>query len=162
ECRCTSQSVVGCKRRPESGALERVVQSVWCGVHLRPISASAVAPTRNAPVARLARRPGTTLRDGSFGDEGRPYTFGSSSNSEKLCTVPPAALSAVIAPYGHDGTQYWQPLQISCWMTTVPNSVRVIAPVGHASRQPAFSQCLQMSLRKSQRGSPPRSPVRGV
>jgi len=31
-------------------------------------------------------------------------------------------------------------------MTTVSNSVRTIAPVGHTSRQPAFTQCLQTSL----------------
>src|SRR6266849_4145836 len=28
---------------------------------------------------------------------------------------------------------------------TLPNSVRTIEPVGHASRHPAFSQCLQTS-----------------
>src|SRR5436853_4276747 len=30
-------------------------------------------------------------------------------------------------------------------MKTPPNSVRTMAPVGHASRHPAFSQCLQTS-----------------
>src|SRR4028119_482430 len=30
-------------------------------------------------------------------------------------------------------------------MKTPPNSVRMIEPVGHDSRQPAFSQCLQTS-----------------
>ena len=33
--------------------------------------------------------------------------------------MPPPASSAVITPYGQDGTQYWQPLQLSCRMTTV-------------------------------------------
>src|SRR5436190_18317432 len=32
---------------------------------------------------------------------------------------------------------------------TLPNSVRTIEPVGHASRQPAFSQCLQTSDEKA-------------
>src|SRR5512134_2797458 len=36
-------------------------------------------------------------------------------------------------------------------MNTPPNSVRTIDPVGHASRHPAFSQCLQTSEEKSQR-----------
>ena len=36
-------------------------------------------------------------------------------------------------------------------MKTPPNSVRTIEPVGQASRQPAFSQCLQTSDEKSQR-----------
>src|SRR5262245_1072998 len=36
-------------------------------------------------------------------------------------------------------------------MKTPPNSVRTIEPVGHASRQPAFSQCLQTSDEKSHR-----------
>src|SRR5262245_30038914 len=34
-------------------------------------------------------------------------------------------------------------------MKTPPNSVRTIAPVGQASRQPACSQCLQTSDEKS-------------
>src|SRR5438067_1469365 len=38
-------------------------------------------------------------------------------------------------------------------MTTVPNSVRKIAPVGHTSRQPACVQCLQTSDDMSQRKS---------
>src|SRR5919198_4857996 len=39
-------------------------------------------------------------------------------------------------------------------MTTVPNSVRVIAPVGHTSRQPACVQCLQTSELISHRNPP--------
>jgi hypothetical protein len=34
---------------------------------------------------------------------------------------------------------------MSGWMYTPPNSVRMMDPVGHASRQPAVSQCLQTS-----------------
>src|SRR4029453_10890630 len=41
-------------------------------------------------------------------------------------------------------------------MKTPPNSVRTIDPVGHASRQPACSQCLQTSEEKSQAGRPSR------
>src|SRR2546422_4868810 len=33
-----------------------------------------------------------------------------------------------------------QPLQTSDWMTTVSNSVRMMAPVGHTSRHPACTQ----------------------
>src|SRR5918994_4508688 len=38
-------------------------------------------------------------------------------------------------------------------MNTPPNSVRTIEPVGHASRHPAFSQCLQTSEEKSHRNA---------
>src|SRR5215472_9518590 len=48
-------------------------------------------------------------------------------------------------PNGHATTQYEQPLQMSGCTKTPPNSVRTIAPVGQASRQPAFSQCLHTS-----------------
>jgi hypothetical protein len=41
-------------------------------------------------------------------------------------------------------------LQTSGWSTTVPNSLRISAPVGQASRQPAFVQCLQTSDMKTQ------------
>ena len=47
--------------------------------------------------------------------------------------------------------QYPQPLQMSSWTTTVPNSVRKIEPVGQPSRQPASVQCLQTSELISQR-----------
>src|SRR4029077_14320894 len=40
---------------------------------------------------------------------------------------------------------------MSGWTTTVPNSVRKIAPVGHTSRQAACVQCLQTSDDISQR-----------
>src|SRR5215218_746443 len=52
---------------------------------------------------------------------------------------------------------------MSCWTTTVPNSVRNSAPVGQASRQPACVQCLQTSDDISQRIclSAPLCPVCG-
>src|ERR1700757_60385 len=56
-----------------------------------------------------------------------------------------------ITPKGHDTTQYPQPLQTSFCTSTEPTSVRTIDPVGHASRQPASSQCLQTSDKKTQR-----------
>src|SRR5207249_1947746 len=55
-----------------------------------------------------------------------------------------------MTPYGHAEMQLRQPLQTSCWMKTVSNSVRVMAPVGQTSRQLAFLQCLQTSLIISQ------------
>src|SRR5919112_5317680 len=56
-----------------------------------------------------------------------------------------------MTPYGQDGTQYPQPLQMSPCTTTVPNSVRNSAPVGQTSRQPACVQCLHTSELISQR-----------
>src|SRR3954451_10047718 len=56
-----------------------------------------------------------------------------------------------MTPNGHAGTQYPQPLQMSCWTTTVPNSVRNNDPVGQTSRHPASVQCLQTSDDISQR-----------
>src|SRR3954470_20931976 len=56
-----------------------------------------------------------------------------------------------ITPNGHAVTQYPQPLHTSSWITTVPNSVRKIAPVGQTSRQPACVQCLHTSDDMSQR-----------
>src|SRR2546430_11227396 len=52
--------------------------------------------------------------------------------------------------------QYPQPLQMSSCTTTVPNSVRNSAPVGHTSRQAARVQCLQTSELMSHRS--PLSP----
>src|SRR5512132_3442965 len=57
-------------------------------------------------------------------------------------------------PKGQELTQYRQPLHTSWLMLTVPNSVRWIAPVGHASRHPAWAQCLQTSDMRSQESSP--------
>src|SRR6266550_3361728 len=48
-----------------------------------------------------------------------------------------------ITPYGQAAMQLRQPLHTSCWMNTVLNSVRMIAPVGHTSIQLAYLQCLQ-------------------
>ena len=49
---------------------------------------------------------------------------------------------------------------MSCWTTTVPNSVRNSAPVGQTSRQPACVQCLQTSEAISQRNDvAPSAPV---
>src|SRR5439155_2935887 len=63
-----------------------------------------------------------------------------------------------MTPNGHAGTQYPQPLQTSCWTTTVPNSVRKRAPVGQTSRQAACVQCLQTSELISQRRALAPSP----
>ncbi len=56
-----------------------------------------------------------------------------------------------MTPKGHAAMHALHPLQVSDWMTTVSNSVRMIAPVGHTSRQPACTQCLQTSLNMVQR-----------
>jgi hypothetical protein len=56
-----------------------------------------------------------------------------------------------MTPKGQAAMQSRQPLQTSAWMTTVSYSVRMMAPVGQTSRQPAWTQCLQTSLIKSQR-----------
>src|ERR1700729_3975291 len=56
-----------------------------------------------------------------------------------------------MTPNGQADTQYPQPLHTSSWTTTVPNSVRNSAPVGHTSRQADSVQCLHTSLAMSQR-----------
>src|SRR6202034_4259451 len=56
-----------------------------------------------------------------------------------------------MTPNGQAETQYPQPLHTSSWTTTVPNSVRNSAPVGHTSRQADSVQCLHTSLAISQR-----------
>src|SRR5436190_6755145 len=56
-----------------------------------------------------------------------------------------------MTPNGHADTQYPQPLQMSSCTTTVPNSVRNSAPVGHTSRHAADVQCLQTSELINQR-----------
>src|SRR4051812_26067562 len=53
--------------------------------------------------------------------------------------------------------QYPQPLQTSSCTTTVPNSVRNSAPVGHTSRHAACVQCLHTSDDISQRTPVPSS-----
>src|ERR1700733_13987177 len=56
-----------------------------------------------------------------------------------------------MTPNGQAETQYPQPLQTSSWTTTVPNPVRISAPVGHTSRQADSVQCLHTLLAMSQR-----------
>ena len=56
-----------------------------------------------------------------------------------------------MTPNGQAETQYPQPLQTSSWTTTVPNSVRISAPVGQTSRQADSVQCLHTLLDMSQR-----------
>src|SRR5947199_7291605 len=63
-----------------------------------------------------------------------------------------------MTPNGQAGTQYPQPLQTSSCTTTVPNSVRNSAPVGHTSRHAACVQCLQTSEDISQRSASPSPP----
>src|ERR1700716_499461 len=65
----------------------------------------------------------------------------------------PSCSRCSMTPYGQAGTQYPQPLQMSSWTTTVPNSVRKSDPVGQTSRQAAWVQCLQTSEDISQRSS---------
>src|SRR5258708_36351027 len=55
-----------------------------------------------------------------------------------------------MTPYGQAEMQLRQPLQTSCWMKTVSNSVRMIALVGQTSMQLAWAQCLHTSLIISQ------------
>src|SRR5690625_2218008 len=58
-----------------------------------------------------------------------------------------------MTPKGHPATHVPHPLQMSSWTTTVSNSVRNRAPVGHTSRQPAWVQCLHTSEDISHRNS---------
>src|SRR5688572_10246115 len=64
-------------------------------------------------------------------------------------------------PNGQPATQVPHPLQTSCCTTTVPNSVRNSAPVGHTSRQPARVQCLHTSEDMSHRTPLPSVPSTG-
>ena len=73
-----------------------------------------------------------------------------SLQSEHLWTVPVCSLNEM-TPYGQEGMQNLQPMQTSCWTMTLPRSVRTMALVGQAFRQPASVQCLQESLSNSQR-----------
>ena len=72
-----------------------------------------------------------------------------------------------MTPNGQAETQYPQPLQMSDWTTTVPNSVRISAPVGQTSRQADSVQCLHTLLDISQRepsapSDPAASPGRWI
>src|SRR6478672_9229397 len=78
--------------------------------------------------------------------------------------VPWSPVRRSITPYGQAGTQYPQPLQMSSCTTTVPNSVRNRAPVGHTSRQAAFVQCLHATshaLQPMQIEVSVKNPLRG-
>ena len=57
----------------------------------------------------------------------------------------PSSSRRSITPNGHADTQYPQPLQMSGCTNTESNSVRMIDPVGHASKHADVSQCLQTS-----------------
>src|SRR5207245_6764940 len=49
---------------------------------------------------------------------------------------------------GQPDTQYWQPMQFSCWKSTMPFVYCTMAPsAGHARRHPGSSQCMHWSLR---------------
>ena len=61
-----------------------------------------------------------------------------------LCAVPLALLKP-ITEYGQAEMQLRQPLHTSCWMKTLSNSVRMMAPVGQTCMHEACSQCLQTS-----------------
>jgi len=61
-----------------------------------------------------------------------------------LC-APPSLSRRAITPNGQALTQYPQPLHTSSCTTTVPNSVRISAPVGQTSRHAASVQCLHTS-----------------
>src|SRR5258708_13674650 len=50
-----------------------------------------------------------------------------------------------MTPYGQAEMQFRQPLQTSCWMKTVSNSVLMMALVGQTSAHEACWQCLQTS-----------------
>ena len=56
-----------------------------------------------------------------------------------------------MTPNGQAAIQARHPLHTSVWITTVSNSVRMMAPVGQTSMHPAITQCLQTSLIISQR-----------
>src|SRR5271165_2757538 len=52
---------------------------------------------------------------------------------------------------GQPETQNWQPMQFSCWKSTMPLAYCTMAPsAGHARRQPGSAQCMHWCLRISQ------------
>src|SRR6476661_79196 len=56
---------------------------------------------------------------------------------------------------GQPLAQYWQPMQFSCWKSTMPFVYWTMAPsAGHARRQPGSSQCMHWSLRISHMSVP--------
>src|SRR5664279_4495492 len=51
---------------------------------------------------------------------------------------------------GQPETQNWQPIQFSCWKSTMPLEYCTMAPsAGHARRHPGSSQCMHWCLRMS-------------
>src|SRR6202035_1362635 len=57
---------------------------------------------------------------------------------------------------GQPVTQYWQPMECSCWKSTIPFEYWTIAPsAGQARKQPGSAQCMHWSLRISQLNVPP-------
>ena len=52
---------------------------------------------------------------------------------------------------GQPETQNWQPMQFSCWKSTIPFAYCTMAPsAGQARRQPGSAQCMHWCLRMSQ------------
>jgi hypothetical protein len=72
-------------------------------------------------------------------------SFGTRSEQNVHLLTRPVSLLNETTPNGQDATQSRQPLQTSWLMSTVPQAVRWMAPVGQASRHPACWQCLQTS-----------------
>src|SRR4029077_6381628 len=66
-----------------------------------------------------------------------------------------------ITPNGHAAMHNRQPLHTSAWITTVSNSVRMMAPVGHTSRQGRRGPGLAPPAIFTQR-APLRAPVDAV
>src|SRR3954470_14699219 len=84
----------------------------------------------------------------------RPSSFfPSSGNANGASSGERGRCRLSSTPKGQAGTQYPQPLQMSSWTTTVPNSVRKSEPVGQTSRHAAWVQCLQTSELISQRSA---------
>src|SRR6185369_1784633 len=49
---------------------------------------------------------------------------------------------------GQPVTQYWQPIQFSCWKSTMPFVYCTMAPsAGQARKHPGSAQCMHWSLR---------------
>src|SRR3954466_6118799 len=56
---------------------------------------------------------------------------------------------------GHPDTQYWQPMQFSCWKSTMPFVYWTMAPsAGQARRHPGSWPCIQSTLRMSHISAP--------
>src|SRR5581483_1050563 len=65
-----------------------------------------------------------------------------SEQSVHLCTFFVVLLNFGILN-GQPVTQYWQPMQFSCWKSTMPFVYCTIAPsAGQARKQPGSAQCM--------------------